>query len=230
MALSSLGFKFPWQPGGQKSIRAGLPERGADPASCPQQPGTVIYNRGSPYLLTFSWDQPSNVISISPAVHCEQTPLCVASRQARWKQDVDPWILRVDPVPCELGGGGVRLGEDTTVTPVALLPGMQMFRTILGSSFIYNIGLPSLGLLQRVPIPSQRERRAGNLEELCRCHPYQAAQWRQVPTIRLISQLLVDGFSHWTPELPPVVLGRAEQGKGQTPSLVIHSTIWLDLY
>lgn len=62
----SLGFKFPWQPGGQKSIRAGVPERGADPASCPQQSGSVIYNPGSPYLLTFSWDQRSNAISISP--------------------------------------------------------------------------------------------------------------------------------------------------------------------
>lgn len=50
------------------------------------------------------------------------------------------------------------LGKGTTVTPVALLPGLQMFWTILGSSFIYNMGLPSLGLLQRVPIPSQRER------------------------------------------------------------------------
>lgn len=68
---------------------AGRPERSADPASCPQQPGTVIYSLGSPYLLTFSPDQRSNVISISPAAHCEQTPLCAASRRACWKQDVD---------------------------------------------------------------------------------------------------------------------------------------------
>lgn len=52
----------------------------------------------------------------------------------------------------------MRLGEGTTVTPVTLLPGLQMFWTILGTSFIYNIGLPSLGPLQRVPNPSQRER------------------------------------------------------------------------
>lgn len=82
MALSSLGFKFPWQPGGQKSILVGRLERGVDPVSCLQQPGMVIYNRGSPYLLTFSWDQRSTAISISPAAHCEQTPLCVASRLA----------------------------------------------------------------------------------------------------------------------------------------------------
>lgn len=51
----------------------------------------------------------------------------------------------------------MRLREGAAVTPVALLPGLQMFWTILGSSFIYNIGLPSLGLLQWVPALSQRE-------------------------------------------------------------------------
>lgn len=48
--------------------------------------------------------------------------------------------------------------EGATITPVALLPGLQLFWTILGSSFIYNTGLSSLGLLQWVPALS-RERK-----------------------------------------------------------------------
>lgn len=70
------------------------------------------------------------------------------------------WIQFVSPcVLCVWGGGaGARLrGGAAAVTPAALLPRLQMFWTILGSSFIYNIGLPSVGLLQGVPALSQRE-------------------------------------------------------------------------
>lgn len=60
------------------------------------------------------------------------------------------WLLRVDPVQlcvCVCVKGEVRLWEGASDTPVASLPGLRMFWTILGSSFVYNIGLPSLGLL-----------------------------------------------------------------------------------